>query len=862
MNDATKPLQLDTLATRAAQERTLDALFGPAPSLPRTIGGYRIRHVLGRGAMGVVYLAVDERLERSAALKLLDPGRRDDPKARASLVKEAQQIARVQHPNVVTVYEVGEHEGDTFIAMEYVAGETLASWTYAEGRTTKQILRVYVDAARGLAAVHAAGLLHRDFKPSNVLVTPDGTAKVADFGLARLVQDPSPPTAGHGAPTGSSTAFGGTPAFMAPEQFAGETTAASDQFAFGLALLEALTGEAPLRRRPSFKLSAEEAAARLDALDRTAVPGFVFAALRRAVAWDPAERWPDMSALVTALEDDPARRRWRMAAGAGVVTALGIAGAGIYAWASARAARCSGARDELAHSWGADRRAAVETAIRRSNLAYAADTWTRTEAELDRYASSWAQAHREACEATTVRGEQSPEVLDLRMACLDRARVGLDAATRVLSEADAKVVARAHEIVAGLRPLQRCSDVPSLRAAVEPPLPAHATAVEGARRHLAEAQALTGAGRIAPAEAALAAAAAAVTEIDYAPVHTELELRRALLLERAGRFEESEAALRRTVEHASRARQWDPLWEAVTQLIFVVGHRRQRPDEGLQYQELAMGLAADNQRRRARVDTHVALVLHAKGAYEDAERANRRAVAAYEEAFGEDHPNVATARNNLAAVLSGQGKQEEAEAEMQRALAIRRTALGEDHPDTLLTRNNVALMMMILGRYEDAEREHRDLLGRLRKAFGPTHPEVAASHNNLGMALHKGGKLQEAEAELRRGLELRQQRYGDDHTSVAESKANLAEVLNDRGAFEDAATEVRAALAIWGDALSADHPFLGAARHTLATALAGLGEVEAARAEFDRALAIRTKALGEDHPDVAETRRELAALSP
>jgi serine/threonine protein kinase len=125
----TPDFDIDTVAAGAARARTMAALFGPDAATPKRIAGYAVLDVLGRGAMGVVYLAHDERLDRSVALKLLDPGRRHDPKARASLVTEAKQIARVQHPNVVAVYEVGSHQGDTFLAMEYVAGPTLREWT-------------------------------------------------------------------------------------------------------------------------------------------------------------------------------------------------------------------------------------------------------------------------------------------------------------------------------------------------------------------------------------------------------------------------------------------------------------------------------------------------------------------------------------------------------------------------------------------------------------------------------------------------------------------------------------------------------------------------------------------------------------
>jgi eukaryotic-like serine/threonine-protein kinase len=277
--------------SRPTEESLLREALGMAPRArpPRFVPGqildriYEVECELGAGAMGRVYRARDLRLGRKLAIKL-----HDDADAPERLLREASALARLAHPNVVTVYGVGTWRGCPWVAMEYAACGTARDWLAAAPRTPREILELYVAAGRGLAAAHAAGLVHCDFKPDNVLVGADGRARVADFGLARDL-----------ARSASIRGLAGTPMYMAPEQLAGAPAgAAADQFAFALALWEALTGASP------FRGIARDAIA--TPLEPTRLSAQVERTLRRALAFDAGARWPSMFELLAALHGDPA----------------------------------------------------------------------------------------------------------------------------------------------------------------------------------------------------------------------------------------------------------------------------------------------------------------------------------------------------------------------------------------------------------------------------------------------------------------------------------------------------------------------------------------------------------------------------
>jgi serine/threonine protein kinase len=277
------------------------------------VGRYLVLSTLGTGGMGVVFAAYDPQLDRKVALKLLRSGLQLATKdARKRLQREAQAIAQLSHPNVVGVYDVGTtDDGDLYIAMEFVEGDTLTTWLKRWPRTWREIIDVFLQAARGLVAAHSVGLLHRDFKPDNVLVGGDGRVRVTDFGLARSLiahldeesgRGPTPqmPTALNSQLTATGTVLG-TPRYMPPEQLTGpDIDARADQFSFCVALHEALYGEHPLPGSTSVSML-EKGDKALPPPDNTRVPTNINKAVARGLERDRAKRWPTMAQLMGEL---------------------------------------------------------------------------------------------------------------------------------------------------------------------------------------------------------------------------------------------------------------------------------------------------------------------------------------------------------------------------------------------------------------------------------------------------------------------------------------------------------------------------------------------------------------------------------
>jgi predicted Ser/Thr protein kinase len=307
--------------------------------LPRgaRFGRYVVLDWLGAGGMGVVYSAYDPDLNRKVALKVLRNDGADRLPIRDLLLAEAQAMAQLAHPNVVTVFDVGSVDDRVFLAMELIEGQTLASWLRARPRKRSEILAMFVAAGNGLAAAHAAGLIHRDFKPDNVLIGNDGRVRVTDFGLARpapqepdsATLDPSEPIAA----SASQTGLAGTLAYMAPEQYLRRSAdARADQFSFAVALYEALYGERPF----ASPLTSGDPAA-VTAPRHGGVPVALRQVLLRALRQDPGQRYPSMAELLTALASPPWRARSLAVAAIVVVTAV-VAAASGYAIHLRRAA--------------------------------------------------------------------------------------------------------------------------------------------------------------------------------------------------------------------------------------------------------------------------------------------------------------------------------------------------------------------------------------------------------------------------------------------------------------------------------------------------------------------------------------------
>ncbi|MCW5809308.1 MAG: serine/threonine protein kinase, partial [Deltaproteobacteria bacterium] len=455
------------------------------------VGRYVVFDILGEGGMGTVYNAYDPELDRRLAIKVVQAkagGSTTTGGDQARLLREAQALARLSHPNVIAVHDVGTLPGDrVFVAMELVEGATLRTWL-RDPRTWKEVQAVMLAAGAGLAAAHTAGLVHRDFKPENVIVGADGRVRVMDFGLARLAADEHTaasrdsnlaietrsPLSAHLTIERSRGTDGnvvGTPAYMAPEIYDGEAAdARTDQFAFGVALYEALYRTRPFERKALVPPRASPPVPK-DPPASSAVPLALQRVVMRALAAAPADRYRAMDDLLADLAVDPARakRRVLMAGGAVLVVAGTLSGAAVLARGSAANEMCTGLERRLEGVWDTPARDAVHAAFGRSKRPFALQAMVALEKTLDRYATEWTVAATENCTATRIRGDQTEDVLELRGECLDQRLGELQALARAMANADDTAVDRASTAEHALEPVARCANVAALRSPVRAP---------------------------------------------------------------------------------------------------------------------------------------------------------------------------------------------------------------------------------------------------------------------------------------------------------------------------------------------------------------------------------------------------------
>lgn len=877
---------------------------GPTLARGAAVGRYLVISELAAGGMGTVYAAYDPELDRRVALKLVDPaGRASLPPAR--LLREAQALARLAHPNVLTIYDAGVTDGAVFLACELVEGTSLHTWLRGGRRSRREVLRAFSAAGRGLAAAHDAGLVHRDFKPANVMIDRDGRVLVVDFGLARAAS-PSPgveggvvPLAELGTtpeppalrPPAPASVAAGTPAYMAPEQRAGgEAVPASDQYAFCVALTEALSGQRP-------PVEGDVGAWARRALRRQ--PQRLRRALERGLHPDPTERHASMPALVAILERDPWRARRRAAAAGLGVALVAFAAVEVRRASERRRSLCRSGEATMAAVWNPGRREALEASLRASGPSPTADFGAATTA-LDRYAVAWQEMHRSACEATHVAGTQSPELLDLRMACLEDRRRELEALLSVL-ERDGSGPAEAVEAAQSLTPVTRCADVRALLATVPPPDPATAPEVARVRDQLAGSEALERLGRYAEGVADARRLATRAEELGYWPLTAEVLLEQGILEER-GSDRGAAGTLGRAVDAAVAGGADRTAAEALVHLVRVEAYQLADHERARYYGSLATAalarlgepaeLAADladhlgrlafqegelesaltlhrralELRRRALGEHHpevgstllrLAAVHAERGELDEAGRLAERAVELYRAGYGDGHPRLAVGLVQLGDIHYRRGDLAAAEAAQRQALGIREATLGPDHVQTAEVRLRLANTLLQGGRSDEA----RDLLERVRTVFavelGSDHPRMADVLSSLGSIDLARGEHRRAGERFRQALAIQERAYGPDHPWVANTLYNLGLVAKAAGDPAVARQRFERALSIWEDAYGADHPLVGHALTALGQALIDLGRPAEAIAPLERALRLR-QAEGTDPALVASTRFTLA----
>jgi tetratricopeptide (TPR) repeat protein/predicted Ser/Thr protein kinase len=847
------------------------------------LGRYVVIDRLGVGGMGVVYSAYDPELDRKIAVKVLH-GRtsRKGSQGAARLVREAQALARLSHPNVVAVHDVGTFEDRVFVAMEFVSGHTLNEWLDRAPRTRPEVLRVMNDAGRGLAAAHAAGLIHRDFKPENVMVREDGRVLVMDFGVARPTD--APPDAVDVDQTTESMiraqvdrtidltrtgALLGTPAYMAPEQHTGkEVDARSDQFAFCVTLYEALYRERPFGGDSLMALAYQVANGQVRAPPANAkVPTRLRRVVLRGLSVKPDDRFASMEALLAQLAI-ASRGRGRLVAGLGAVAVIaGVASAGPLVERRQTLA-CAAEGDRVHEIWNEAARVRVESALAGTDLDVN-DLLTRLAPWLGRYTDDLARIGRENCLDREVRSTRSQALLGAAKDCLSDRTDALAVLVDELEAGDRDLAIRSVQAAAALPPTTACERERELIARVAMPDAEVREQVREVRRALLRAGTLASAARYPESEKIVREAAKTASALGYAPLDAEIELALAGSLEAQAKYEEAAASAEKAFTIALGEGHDEVAAKAAKALVYGYGVKLAKTDEGERWEAIARGLLhridAEDGLLAARLDVTSGTVQFIKGEYDAAEAAFERARSTYESALGADHPDVATVYNLLGILSLVRGQYDQAIDFHHRALTIRENALGPMHPTVGGSQSNLGNVYYTQEKYEKAVEAYRVALEIAEHVYGPDHPDVGTGLNNLGNALDLMKDREGALEAYARSLAIREKAFGADHPMVAQTLHNIGIVQRVLERYDEAEKTLLRARDVKAKTVGEEHDSYGLTLLELGRLKLKTDDPAAARDYVEKALAIAEKSQGGPY-ELADARftlgRALFALDP
>jgi eukaryotic-like serine/threonine-protein kinase len=795
------------------------------------IDRYVVLDLVGAGAMGAVYAAFDPDLDRKVAVKLLHAR---VPDGDTRMLREAQALARVAHPNVIGVHDVGTYDGHVFIAMEYVAGTTFRAWVEGRKRSWQDIVARGVEAARGLAAAHAAGLVHRDVKPDNILVHDRGVARIGDFGLASSTgevpeRDPlvSSKSTFDVQLTAPNTIIG-TPAYMAPEQLAGRAASArSDQFGFCVTLYEALYGTRPYPGATIEEIvQAMETGKVAAPVHDRGVPKRVRTALVRGLAVDPAARFPTTDDLVDELAHQPLSRRRIAAVGLGAVAIVGLTAATMRA---SDTAPCQSAPGELARVWSPARRAQVEQAITALGLPFGADTAARVTGALDGYGAAWVGHHEQACKATAIHRTQSAALRDRRINCLARRLIQLDAVVSTIVATDRDGARHAVDAARGLPSLATCADPDRLAHAPDPSIAADVTRITG---DIARGQAVLDLGTPDKAATIAKAAVADADKLAYDPLVAAAHDLLGQASVQTGDMKLARDSLERAVVAATRASDEQAEARSLASLALVL--RNTSPDGQI-------------------------AIAHARHALAIAERAKQAP--------------LFEAQIRYANILVMAGVDYDAVVEnYKRGSALLETATG--NADTLRVDYQTIDAKLSINPFEALDK-YAIALATAERAYGPSHPQVAAvlvemansaivaeQPDNARAFAQRAAKLlapypgdrvelRRIDAKLERDPKLRRpileevvratEATAPRSAQLAFDREELADTLLELHAFREGLVHIDGAITIWDALYDGQFEAMVTSLVTKAQLHAGLEDWPAVAAAGERANALAEK---------------------
>ncbi len=706
----------DDLEARQWRQSVSARLFGHAHD-PVKLGRFTVLERLGAGGSGVVFSAWDPRLQRRVAVKLLHAGRDHQ-----TLEREARMLAQLNHPNVVAIYDVGESDGATFFAMEYVDGWTLEQWARDNPPGWRDAVEVVMQVARGLSTAHGIGLVHGDVKPTNILVGRDGRTRIGDFGIARHRDD-----AGR---------RGGTPAYMSAEQARGEPpTPRSDQFALCVTLYELLHGRRPFEA--STEASLRERLIRGDREpipESRTIPRWLHTSIERGLCIRAEERYPDLATLLRAWETGArGRRRAAMVGGVGVAlvaTSLAFT-AGVRA--QDRSSACTRAHDRLQQIWSAPTREALAAKLGGNAAPYAADVWTRVESKLDTHTAQLQQAIDASCDG-------DPETALRQQLCVQRRLTELDAWVAVLTSTEMGVVEYAVQSLSMLTPPSTCRTATRGRTQTRSD-EAQRTALYA---DLARARALRGVSRYVEAIALLRDVRERARDLgDSRTV--------ALVLLELGRHHTQTMGL---LDESPA----EPLLEAASLAAEVAEDDR--------LVATAMLELANANFRSARFDdaSHWLARLDARfEGFEDAQlRGRAEVLRALIESVRDGSTEIHPTRRAV---------------ETLQSLGVRDTWFAS-------ALNNLGELEFDRGNYEAARHHYERALQIWIEMVGPAHPSAAGAHGNLGEIELFAGNLDAARVHFQRAADIRSAATGPHSLWTVHTIAHIADVERRAGRLD------------------------------------------------------------------------------
>lgn len=762
------------LEARVGLTEVAERLFGRKARV--NVDRYQLERVVGRGANGTVFEALDTKLQRTVALKVLRAEALSDspPRAVENRRREAQALARLSHPNVVQVYATGLLDSHRWIAMEFVHGTTLKQWAEAHpvrsAEAFERARSVLEQAGRGLAAAHAEGLVHRDFKPSNVLVGEDGRVRVADFGLARAGLPTNPDASSEPSPLGSVTAAAGTPRYMSPEQVrGGPLTAASDQFNFAVTAWELVFGTPPFTADSLAARRRETDAQVPDAPRVSYVPAPYARALGRALAAQPRARFQSMNVLLHELRPRARRRRGAALLGGGAAL-LGLASAAAMVVPTTPTSvdcREEAARADLAQAWGPERRSAVSAGLRRGGLPSDDAIADTVEHELDLYGDRWVTRHVDACQA------QRPA----QTLCLQHDLDTMKVLLARFEAGEAQAASRALAAVASLPPPAHCGET---NDGWTEQTPAHTILRQ----------------RLATAKAELA----------------------------VGRYPQAVREAQAIVAEASTPRERSIARDALTVMgtawAEVGDERRFGAFESAYYLAAELGEGV----HLAPSATAVALQYAYARKLADAEAWIRHA-----EAGLQRHPNeahVIDLEHVRATVQLKRGEGEQSRATCLWVLE-RLAETGRRTSETAWLASSMLVQIeMWFDETDAAETRLLALRRQTTEAFGPAHPRLGRIAMLQGRLANARGEAEDALRYMKEGVEISERSYGVRSSRTGVAYLNLAGTTHRYG-------ELETALGFYRRALRADE---GARNQFTIRSLRGIADIEVTRGNHAAAL--------------------------